>query len=278
VISVLGESPQDLIKATPELRGIRWASDQDELEGILEKVGEGVESFFKSLPDTASIERVHQELLGKDGRVTSSLDQDFQYLLLTQPDERGLGIEESRTTLRGTSAGLEGLDKGLMLTEGFAAVPLFFHPDYQKDEGFRYLGRQSLKGQDLYVVAFAQKPQAARSTERFRIRGTSAPVFVQGVAWISPLNFQIVRLHTDLLAPQSEIQLQGQTTDIRFQEVSFKGVAKTFWLPRQVSVMVDWKGRILHNEHRYSDYKLFNVETNEVRKTVVLPASPGQQR
>jgi tetratricopeptide (TPR) repeat protein len=278
VMSVLDESPKDLMKAMPELKDLRVASDQGELRGILEKVGEGVESFFHCLPDTASVERVHQDLLDKNGKVASSLDQDFQYLLLTQPDESGVGIEENRATLWGSSAELKGLDKGLMLTEGFASVPLFFHPDYQKGAGFRYLGRQFLEGQDLLVVAFAQKPGVARSTERFRTNDGSTLIFVQGVAWIDPTNFQIVRLRTDLLAPYSEIQLQRQTTEIQFQEVPFKGVGKAFWLPQQVGVTVNWKGRTYRNQHRYSDYKLFNVETKEERKSLSLSAPLGQQK
>jgi tetratricopeptide (TPR) repeat protein len=277
-MSVLDESPRDLMKAMPELKGLRAASDQGELRGILEKVSEGVESFFQSLPDTASVEQVHQDLLDKNGKVASSLDQDFQYLLLTRPDESGVGIEENRATLQGTIAALKGLDKGLMLTEGFASVPLFFHPDYQKGAGFRYLGRQSLEGKDLYVVAFAQKPGVARSTERFRTNEGSTLIFVQGVAWIDPTNFQIVRLRTDLLAPYSAIRLQRQTTVIQFQEVPFKGVGKAFWLPQQVSVTVDWKGRVYRNQHRYSDYKLFKVETKEERKSLSLSAPPGQQK
>jgi tetratricopeptide (TPR) repeat protein len=276
--SVLTEPPKDLIKAMPELKGLRVASSQDELQGVLKNVGEGVESFFQSLPDTASVEQVHEELLGKNGKVASSLDQNFLYLLLTRPNELGVGIEENRATLQGTSTELGGLDKGLMLTEGFASVSLFFHPDYQKGAGFRYLGRQSLEGQDLYVVAFAQKPGVARSTERFRTNGGSTLIFVQGVAWIDPTNFQIVRLRTDLLAPYSEIRLQRQTTEIQFQEVPFKGVGKAFWLPQQVSVTVDWKGRIYRNQHRYLDYRLFKVETKEERKSLSLSSPPGQQK
>jgi hypothetical protein len=98
------------------------------------------------------------------------------------------------------------------------------------------------------------------------------------VAWIDPTNFQILRLRTDLLAPQSEIRLQKQTTEIHFQKVSFKEIATAFWVPQEVSVIVDWKGRVYRNWHRYSDYKLFNVETKEERKAASLPAPPDQQK
>ena len=278
VKSVLTESPQDLMKAMPELKGTRMASNQDELGVVLKNVGEGVESFFKNFPNTVSFEQVHQERLGKDGKVARALDQDFQYLLLAQPDKWGVGIEEHRATSQGKSTALGGLDKGLMLTAGFTSVSLFFHPAYQNGASFRYLGRQSLDGKDLHVIAFAQKPQAAGTTERFTTREGSALILVQGLAWIDPTTFQIVRLRTDLLAPQSKVRLQRQTTEIHFKEVSFKEVATAFWLPEEVSVTVDWKGRVYRNWHRYSDFKLFNVEAKEERKALSPPAPPDQPK
>ena len=278
VKSVLTESPQDLVTDMPELEGIRMAPNQDELEVVLKKVGEGVESFFKNFPNTVSLEQVHQERLGKDGKVARALDQDFRYLLLAPTDKWGLEIEEHRATAQGANAALHGSDQGLMLTAGFASVSLLFHPAYQDGAGFRYLGRQSLDGKDLHVIAFAQNPQRARTEERFSTDEGSALILLQGLAWIDPTNFQIVRLRTDLLAPQSKVRLQKQTTEIHFKEVSFKEVATAFWLPQEVSVTVDWRGRIYRNWHRYSDFKLFNVETKEERKALSLPAPPDQRK
>ncbi len=274
--SVLAESPQDLLKAMPELEGIRMAPNQDDLKGILEKAGEGVESFFNNLPNTVSLERVHEERLGKNGKVERSVNQEFQYLLLAQPGKWGVGTEEHRTTAQGANTALHGLDEGLMLTAGFASVPILFHPLYQDGAGFRYLGLQTVNGKDLHVVAFAQKPQTARTNERFSTRDGSALILVQGVAWIDPVSFQIVRVRTDLLAPQPKIRLRRQTTEISFREVSFKEVAASVWLPQEVSVTVDLRGRIYRNLHRYSDFKLFNVATKEKRKAVAIPSPLGQ--
>jgi len=278
VKSMLTESPQDLIKAMPELKGIHVASSQDELGVILKNVGTGVESFFKNFPNTVSVERVHQERLGKDGKVAHSLDQDFQYLLLARPEKWGVGIEEDRATSQGERSALSGYDQGLMLTAGFASVSLLFHPAYQSGASFRYLGRQPLEGKDLYVIAFAQNPKTARTEERFSTDEGSALVLTQGVAWIDPTNYQIVRIRTDLLAPQPKVRLQRQTTEIHFQQVSFKEVASALWLPQEVSVTVDWRGRVYRNWHRYSDFKVFNVETKELRRPVTSPVSPDQQR
>jgi tetratricopeptide (TPR) repeat protein len=276
--SVLTESPQDLLKAMPELKGMSMASNQNELEGVLKKVGEGVESFFKNFPNTVSLEQVHRERLGKDGKVAHALDQDFQYLLLAHADKWGLGIDEHRSTAQGESTALGGLDQGLMLTAGFASVSLLFHPDYQDGAGFRYLGLQALDGKDMHVIAFAQKPETARTTERFKTNEGSALILLQGLAWIDPTTFQILRLRTDLLSPQPSVRLERQTTEIQFQKVSFKDVATALCLPQEVSVTVDWRGRVYRNWHRYSDFRVFNVETKETRKALLPPAPPDQQK
>ena len=41
-------------------------------------------------------------------------------------------------------------------------------------------------------------------------------MLLQGIAWIDQSDFRIVRLRTDLLAPQPEIQVQRQTASILF--------------------------------------------------------------
>ncbi len=272
--SVITMSPQDLFKTFPELAGLRVASDQSELEPVLKKTGEGVKAFFREFPNTVSLEQVHQERLGKDGKVKASLDQEFQYLLLARVGKWDLGLEEHRSTPRMGRAGLAGLDRDLMLTTGFASVSLHFDPVYQDGASYRYLGRQSVDGEDLHVIAFAQEPATARTMERFVADNESALILIQGLAWIHPKTFQIVRLRTDLLSPQAKVRLQRQTTEIQFKKVSFKEVAAAFWLPEEVAVTVDWKGRVYRNLHRYSDFKLFNVEAKEEKKT---PAAPPPQ-
>jgi hypothetical protein len=46
--------------------------------------------------------------------------------------------------------------------------------------------------------------------------------------------------------------------------------------PQKIAVTVDWKGKTFRNSHRYSDFKLFNVATEERRKTTV-PPSPAPE-
>jgi hypothetical protein len=97
----------------------------------------------------------------------------------------------------------------------------------------------------------------------FKSGGVSLATFTQGLAWIDTRTYQITRLRTELLRPLEEVKLEGQTTEIAYGEVHFKGMPEGFWVPRQVTVSVDWNGKHLRNEHHYSEFKLFQVEAAE---------------
>ncbi len=150
-----------------------------------------------------------------------------------------------------------------MLTSGFASASLFFHPTYQSQAAFRYLGWQKVDGRDTYVIAFAQQPGKARLTGAFKHGQISMRTLSQGLAWVDSESYEITRLRTDLLMPLSEVNLERETTEIAFGEVHFKGIAGGFWLPQQVTVTVDWNGKHLRNEHHYSEFQLFNVEATD---------------
>ena len=277
VESMVSEPLPSLIKAVPELRGLRPASSQPgqagqtDLTAILEKAGENVRYFFNGFQNTVSTEQIHQERLTKDGKIRDSLNQKFQYLLLTRPEAWGLGLQEFRTDLKGNQTAPTGLDSGLMLTSGFASASLLFHPAYQSGATFRYLGLGSVKGRECYVVAFAQKPEKAQMVERFNSNGGSVLVLFQGLAWIDKENYRITRLRTDLLKPQSQIRLLRQTTEITYDPVEFKQAGQVAWLPSEVAVTVQWSGRTFRNVHTYSDFKLFNTETKETVHQVPTP-------
>lgn len=274
---VTTQSPEELIKAFPGLEGLEVAADQSMLDDILKKTGEGVDNFFKNFPNTVSREQVHQERL-KKGEVKASLDQEFQYLLLARNEKLGLGVEEHRSTADGQDAFLAGRKKGLMLTSGFTSVSYMFHPFNRNGVDFKYLGKQTVDGHEAYVVAFAQKPETARMYTRFISDDGSAVILIHGLAWIDTGDFHIMRLHTDLLNPAPEVRLQKQTTEIQYQPVEFQGLSTPLWLPREVKVTVDWRGRILRNRHQYSDFKLFSTESRDEIKTPKIPATVPKEQ
>jgi tetratricopeptide (TPR) repeat protein len=269
--SLTTEPLAELVQAYPELEGLEAATDQSHLEEILSKTGRAVDDFFHSMPNTASLEMVQQERLTKDGKVNTALNEEFQYIMLAQSGGPGLGIQEYRSTKDGNDAVRSGLKQGLMLTSGFSSVSSIFHPVNRRGARFRYLGKKSLDGCQTYVVAFAQRPETARMVTRFVMGDRSDLALVHGLAFVDTQSFQIRRLHTYLLNPLPMVQLFKLSTKIQYQERAFKGLSVPLWLPKDVEITVNWRGRNLRNLHSYSDFKLFNVESQEERKPVQAP-------
>ncbi len=250
---------EQLVKKIPELKGVEPAPSQVPLSAILEKVGQNVQRFFENFMNTASVEEIHQQRVGYNG-AESLAPIKTNYLLLGIRQTGGLHLQEYRSDARGKPTVLtSGTGRG-MLTQGFASVAVYFAPSHQAKSRFRLLGLQSIGGKDLPVVAFAQQAAAGEVLATFDAGGEPIPILVQGVAWIDPVHDQIVRMRTDLLAPLDGHELDQLTTDITYDEVSFKDVAKRMWLPREVTVVIKYQNTTFHNEHRYSDYRLFNVD------------------
>ena len=264
VQSVVDQPVADLMHDLPELKGLQAVDDQQELGAILKKVSRNVEIFFSSFPSTTSLEQLRMERLHRDGSVAEAHNQDFQYLVLADNQKATHpNFEEYRTDATGSRASQGGFGGRFMVTQGFVAASLHFHPTFRRGCRFRYLGRQSVDGRDYFVLAFAQRPETAEVLESFRIGQVGTVVLIQGLAWVDASSYQIRRLRTDLLRPLPLIHLDRQTTDISFKQVSFTDVKSDLWLPRQVAVTVDWNGRVYRNWHTYSDFKLFNVEARQ---------------
>jgi hypothetical protein len=150
-----------------------------------------------------------------------------------------------------------------MITKGFVSTPVFFDPAHQQESAFRYLGQQVIDKRAAYVVAFAQLPSAQVKEQIAVGNGRSVFALTQGLAWIDPDNYQILRMWTGLMAPVPEINLQGQTTRVNFSEVHFQGMASSLWLPSKVQVETKWGDVIFRNSHTYSEFKLFTVQTQQ---------------
>ena len=272
-IPLVDWTPAELVKRMPELRDFTPADSQETLPQILEEVGANVQSFVRNFMSTASVEEVHQLRMGFNGG-ESFTPLRTHYLLLGVKGNGGVQLQEYRTNSKGNPTILgAGAGRGL-LTHGFASVSVYFDPVHQALSTFRYLGQKAVDDHKFLLVAFAQRVDSRGILARFDIEGYSIPVLVQGVAWIDPHIFQIERLRTDLLAPQSAYDLDQLTTDVTYNEVHFKGAPRSMWLPHDVSVTVKYQNETYHNEHRYSDFRLFNVQAES--KKPDRPASEAR--
>ncbi len=269
--------PDELAKQVHELKNLTPADSQAMLPMILQRVGATVEDFLNGFPNTACSEHITSEVenravdLAVDttvygttlGRAPLQHDAKFNYVALAKPGNKEAPLTEYRTDTKGGPAQL----RGAIVTSGFVSLISHFRPAYQGESRFRYLGRELVKDQNTYVVAFAQRPRVARQAEQVRFMDKTGYVLLQGVAWIDPVSFAILRLRTEILEPDLDVGLQRETTEVEYSKVTFKRDGKTLWLPREVKVSGQLERFAFSNQHRYSQYRRFVV------KSRVLPGN-----
>ncbi len=274
-IDYLNRPPEDLPDFEP-------ANDQAPLAGILTAMGKSVSRLFADLLNISAVENVLLDKINRQGEVRSSLKFKCLYLGIATNEKWGPSFIEYRSDTKGREVSPPGSKEGYMLTSGFISAPLIFHPAHQKGSSFRLLGRQKLRSRNTLVIGYAQIPAQSRLFGTYRLRQNTGTIFKQGMVWIDADSFQIIRVVSDLLEPLPLIRLEKQKTDIEFDEVQLNRTTKKLWLPKQVTVTLNWEGKVLRNTHLYSDFELFSVETmqkiaapNIVKKTAEESADPA---
>jgi hypothetical protein len=270
--TVIDMSSSELVRAYPELKTLSVAQSQDELPQLLEKVGDRVQLLFEDFPNTSSLEQVHLEELDDRGDTVRSTNRKYQYLIIAHPQKDAIRLEEYRTDLKGSEINPDNVS-GFILTAGDAASPLFFHPLFGSECSFRYLGTDVTRG-GVHVIAFAQRPETARLKNTLTSRAGPVRFYLQGIAWVDPASYQIVRIRTDLLEPLIEAGLAVNTTQVELGEFPIAQSNRTLWLPRDAVITMKYMGRLYRNRHRYTDYRLFTVDSQEGQKQIVLPKPP----
>lgn len=262
--TVIDMTAEELLQAYhKELSHLEFNQSQDELHYLLEKVGERVESFFRDFSNTSSKERVVMQRYGFNGLLLGTLHKEFRYLILTRSVESGLPwIEEDRADKENLSIKQEVVP-GFLVSSGHASLCIYLHPSHQAYSRFRYLGRETKKPRS-HVIAFAQKPELKDYLARYSEFNSSTWIryLVQGFVWLDPDSYQILRMRTSMQLPERPTNLKEQVSDIHYAAVQFDGTKKTFWLPREVDCRWDFPDLFYSNQHKYSDYQLFNVESD----------------
>ena len=255
----------DEIQDLPELKGLQPAESQQHLPAILRAVGERVSALFDEFPNMVSAEEVRSgpcdEGLRKKCRV--AYRGKFNYLVVRRTEGDPL-MGEYRTDLKGRPIDYRNIGHGrIFLTYGFATAPLqHFHPQNQAACRFRDFGRQMAGGRETEVVGFVEVPGKYPWPTELRHGTAVEPLCLQGLAWIDPTAYEVVRIETFLLAPPADAGLERETTLVEFSAIHLHQAAIALWLPTEVVVDVWIHQRHFHNVHRYSGFKTFEVETH----------------
>ena len=80
------------------------------------------------------------------------------------------------------------------------------------------------------------------------------------MAWVEPISGRIARLGTELREPLEEVGLQRVNVEVEYGRVDSFANADV-WLPRLARVEAATEHQLWRNEHRFTDYRRFQVET-----------------
>jgi hypothetical protein len=248
-----------LVERIPELKTLQPAADQQELPVILRKMGQRVDNFVRDIGDLIAHEDVTQEKLNAKGNVQAKERVQDNYLILHHGYAWGAS-SEYRMDEKGNRLGPVGLEKGYLVTAGYALSSISFSTVAQSQSRFRYLGEEKIGSRETYVLGFAQKPGEATFLVTMRgTGGANVDMVTQGILWVDKNTFQIIRMRSDLLTPRNEIRLDQLTTEVTFNEVQLQDVPNPLWLPSDVDVYIDIDKRKFRNAHHYTNYRRYRV-------------------
>ena len=255
-------SPREIRKC-PFLQKLRPARSQDQLPMVLERAGQAVALLFHDFPRIACDEVVVSEASAgaPRGTLRGTKLHRFRYIAIPRSLGDFQGFEEYRTDLKGNRADAASLSDFFMITSNFISTCLYLSPADQRASRFRLFGIQPIREQKCHVVGFAQEPERVRRISMFKFRDQHDVVLVQGLAWIDFETFQILRITTWLLAPRIDVSLSSHTSTVDFYPVRPRGSERVLWLPRDVTVVTNYRGIRFSNAHHYSNFKLFRVES-----------------
>jgi len=255
-------SPREIRKC-PFLQKLRPARSQDQLPMVLKRVGQTVTLLLNDFPSGDGDEEVVSERPSNPRRRTRSSAKlrRFRYIAMPRTVGDFQEFEEYRTDLKGNRVDPASLSDFFVITSNFVSTYMYFSPADQYVSHFRYFGIQPLRERKCHVIGFAQEPEGAARVGTFQVEDKRIGVLVQGLAWIDPETFQILRITTWGLTPRIDIGLNSQASTVDFYPVRPSGYDRVLWLPRDVTVVTNYRGTWFDNTHHYSNFKLFRVES-----------------
>ena len=273
---------EELKLIVPELSALKPSANQEKLTGVLEKVGAKTLDIARNTPNLIARERVIES-----PQAAAETRRDYDYLILARIEKNMVALNEYRLDLKSgdrfetdevikkeasSANDLEHSSNEVAATkagrppiaQGFATSWVHFYPTNRPRTTYRYLGEENMDGHRTLVLAFAQKPELALLPAIFQYQGKTAHMFLQGIAWIDPSDFRILRLRTDLLAPVPEVSLHRWTADIQFGLTRIEQTPLPLQLPRKVTVITTIGASTMQEIHEYSGYRLFRAQSRVV--------------
>ena len=231
------------------------------LDDVVQNAGKRLQELVKNVDRFTATELVTDESFNKWGLPSFPEKAQFDYIVSMEETRRGaLSVEEYRER----RAASKGFPEAVMTT-GLPALVVIFHPIYAGNYEMTCEGLARWNGGLAWQVHFRQRKDKPNTIRSYRtgLEGQGYPVALKGRAWIAADSYQIVRLETSMVAPMPQIRLAAEHVNIEYAPVQFRKGALEMWLPANVEVYYDWRGRRVHRRHTFSNYLLFSVDDKQ---------------
>ena len=212
-----------------------------------------VEKFFEQSSNVICTESVTQAMVGKNGKVDYREDSVFDYQMQTNANSGSLRLVETRDTRK---ASFRDSARTLLITNGFTAMLLIIHPDYEASYVFAPAGEETVDNVTLTKISFKPVPGAS-SPAALQLRGQNYPIPLSGMIWIDPQTGMVTKLLAVMDSGLKDLGLQGMSSEIHYATIRFHDPEESYWMPVSAVIDVETPRQHWRNIHRFTGYKRF---------------------
>ena len=228
-------------------------------QDVLKGVSQRMEEFVGNLEKFIATERVEHFAVDAGKPHGSPDTRKFEYMVTVSQNKVGTFLlEEYRDGMSNAQSFPEHV-----ATNGLPALVLLFHPVLSSDFQFVCEGLGQWGGRAAWQIHFAQRADRQVRMRAYVVGSKVFGVQLEGRAWIDPGNFQVFRLESELAKPIPEIGLTKEHIAIEYERAQLHTRTIQIWLPREAELYVEKKHHQYYRRHTFSDFKVFNVDTEE---------------
>ncbi len=229
------------------------------LPQVLGGAGARVRQLVDNLNRFSATEKLAHFTVDRSGELRGPETRSFEYVASVFPGPHGvIQVEEYRDgTMDGT------VFPAAIATRGLPGMAFVFHPAMSSDFKFVCEGLGQVDGRPAWQVHFEQRADRPRRIRAYVVGKNYYSIALKGRAWIDAGTYQILRLESELIKPMPEIELMREHLTIDYRPVQFRSGGLQLWLPFKAELSVEMKKHAFYRTHSFSDFKLFNVTTEQ---------------
>ncbi len=225
----------------------------------LSRARKHVQEYFDKFSDLTCKESVTQFVLNGSGHAIYRENSAYDYQFQATSSSGTFKFNETRAT---RNPAYRDPGRTLLVTTGFASLLLVAHPMYEASYVFEPDGAETIDGVSYAKIHFSPVPGAS-SPATLRLRGKNYPLPLSGTLWIEPQSGAIAKLEANVDSSMSDLGLKTMRSEVRYGPHTFHDPAESIWIPESAVIEVETPRQHWRNQHRFSDYKRFNVNIHE---------------